>query len=593
MIVEMKDLEFGCHLDIEYYREGAQDLIRKLVPANCDSTHFHDLLPRLVHSSLEQAPCTLSFLLLCKYRQNACQFFYEMIRHWLLPSKKVNIELFFAADLRLPELSPELLSVAEIVVQVKSVHELEQIKRALPQVETEIRLGVTSHYHARKIMEFKGLSNDGKTAMIQEKICSLIQNRSKEFHREIFSSMQQFLVTCSEEFKKSRDYHHISRIISNLHSVRTLLKQGGASILVKFLKTRLIDGRPVLGILAGLALQDQERFEQSQFIDVLKKIPHVRMVEHSSFIDRTALGQANYVEIEKENGGDFSHDEIHLLRKRLPELIQAHIEKLTHPVFMPRNEEEVLRNVLTLSQQLRFVTDIPHLIITFDEQKAGELFFTIVLLRVVGPHSIPIHQLPINLPLTFDRMRTLGVVGRKHSKECSVFRTHISLAPFLRPDHSVDLYKARQFLLAQLTQALGDLRDYNGGMISKQNELFIHLKEALGSIADQHEHLLEQYFFSLKPIELRSVMKVDALKQLFLLLLQAQKKREGIKQEKERLFLVLAQPNVTKMEAALNQLCIPNHQLVSFMLDSCAGFILHSDSWSEQDRFLKTMRSFY
>ena len=575
MIVEMNELQFECHLDVEYYREGAQDLIRKLVPADCDKGTFHDLLPRLIHSNLDHTLGNLSFLLLCKYRQNACQFLYEMVRHWLLPHKKVNIELFFAADIRLPDFSPDLLSVAEIVVQVKSLHELEEIKRSLPQIETEIRLGVTSHYHARKILEFKGLSNDGKTAMIQEKICSLIQNRSKDFHREIFSSMQQFLVSCSEEFKKERDYHHISRIISNLHSLRKLVKQGGSQIHVKFLKTRLTDERSVLGILAGLTLvKERERFEQNQFLDLIKKIPHVRVVKHSYFIDRSEEGQASYVEIEKENGSDFTHEEIHFLRTKLPDLIKMHVEQLTHPVFMPRNEEEVLRNVMILSQQLRFVTDIPQVIITFDEQKEGSLFFTVVLLRVVRPESQSINQISINLPLVFDRIRTLGTVGRKQSKEASVFRTHCSLSPFLRSDNSVDLYRGRQYILSELSTALGDLRDYNGGMINKQNELYLSLKTALGSVAEQHAALLEKFFFALTPVELRSVMEIDALKQLFLLLIQAQKKGEIIRQEKDRLYLIIPQPNQKKIRVALESLHIPHHQLVSFFIDGLAGFIL-------------------
>ena len=114
--------------------------------------------------------------------------------------------------------------------------------------------------HAR-ILEFKGLSTDGKTAMIQEKIGSLIQSHSKDFDQGIFSQMQQFLVTCREDFKKVRDYHHISRIISNLYSLRNSLKQNvevlppiSTTVILKFLKTDLTSAqkeKPVLGILAG------------------------------------------------------------------------------------------------------------------------------------------------------------------------------------------------------------------------------------------------------------------------------------------------------------------------------------------------------
>ena len=180
MNVSLIDFELGCEpSEAEYYREGAQDLIRKIVPQDIlelpqdgelqARVRFNDMLPLIQTSDLNHAPCSFSVLLLCKYRQNASHFFYEMISRWLLPQKRLNVDLFFASDVRLPRLSEDLLSVAEIVVQIKSTQDLEEIRRNMKQIETEIRLGVVSHYHARRIMEFKGLSSDGKTAMIQEK----------------------------------------------------------------------------------------------------------------------------------------------------------------------------------------------------------------------------------------------------------------------------------------------------------------------------------------------------------------------------------------------------------------------------------------
>lgn len=626
MILQLNEVELGCHLDVEYYREGAQDLIRKLVPVDLlrvSEEHrlsakgtFQDLLPIFTASNLDQAPCSLSLLLLSKYRQNGSQFFYEMTRHWLLPRKLLNIELFFTADIRLPDLSADLLNVSEIVVQVKSVHDLEEIKRNLRQIETEIRLGIVSHYHARKILEFKSLSNDGKTAMIQEKIGSLIQNRSKDFDREIFSQMQQFLVSCSDEFKKIRDYHHISRIISNLHSLGKFLKSASSAenskrqVLLKFLKTRIAKERPVLGILAGLTLEkDCERFEQKHFSDALKQtLLPLKIVENSSFVDciQETSYQTNYLEVEREDGKDFNHKEISHLRETLPNLIKAHIEQLNHPVFMPRNEEEVLRNIMILSQQLRFVTDLPQVIISFEEQKTQELLFTVVLLRVLNAESPSSKELfeekNFGLDVSFDRIRRLGVLGRKHTKEASVFRIKVPTAGFLRMDRSVDLYKVRQQILSEISRVLGDLRDYNGGIISKQNELFSALKKSLGRIAETHSVLLEKFFFALTPVELRATMEIDDLKQLFLLLLHAQKCdlfTEGmLKQEKERLFYVDSHaPSFSrqKIGSALEELKIAPRNLISFFLDSLetpsAGFMLRSSDNEEQKLFLKAVKS--
>ena len=636
MFVELDDLEFGCgSLRPEYYREGAQDLIRKLIPADIiDSmddlvsrVRFNDLAPLIKISDLNQTPCNFSVSLLCKYRQNASHFFYEMISRWLLPQKRLNVELFFSSDVRLPRLSDDLLTVAEIVVQIKSTQELEEIRRNFKLIETELRLGLISHYQARRILEFKGLSNDGKTAMIQEKIGSLIQSRSQDFDRGMFSQMQHFLVTCCDEFKSERDYHHISRIISNIYSVRNLMKRNievlpnQRHIIIKLLKTRLIsqqklDGaRYVLGILLGLNfLREHEIFEKGHLISAISHIiQNVRAVEGSFIVDRSQgnLIQMNYLEIEKTDEQDFTHDEIQTLRMQLPDQLKTHVEQLTHPVFMPRNEEEVLRNIMALSQQLRFVSDIPQVIISFDEQHGSELSYTVILLRVLAPAGKPVLELfeqsKTNLKIVPDRVRPMGSLGRKHIKEVAVFRVFVESQLFLRSDHSLDLYQARRHILSEISRVVGEVRDYNGGMIGKQNEVLTSLKRSLGRLAHQHALLVERFFFALTPVELRSVMDAEHLKQLFLLLLQAHKKQQNFhkkngdwlfRQEEKRLFIVLPHVDESlrdRMNGAIDQLRLPPYQLVSFGVDiqeiEYAGFILQCDDLADQKRFYDAVES--
>ncbi|MBS0625451.1 MAG: hypothetical protein JSS32_05320 [Verrucomicrobia bacterium] len=629
------EFEFNCpFIEAEYYKDGAQDIIQKLLPPDllenstrcgnaAQRSRFSDTLPLVRWSDLNRAPCALSVLLLCKFRQNACNFFYDMISRWLLPNHRVNVELFFASDVRLPHLSDDLLSVAEIVVHIKSQREVEEVRRNLHAIETEIRLGVVSNYHARRILEFKGLSTDGKTAMIQEKIGSLIQSHSKDFDRGIFSQMQHFLVTCREDFKKSRDYHHISRIISNIYSVQKVLKQNIAvfperrHVMLKFLKTRLEVStkreRPVLGILAGLNfLREHELFEKSHLVAAMQKhFPAIKAVEGSTIIDKDKESslQTVYLEVEKEDGTDFSFDEVQTLRTALPDQLKENIEQLTHPIFMPRNEEEVLRNIMALSRQIRYVNDLPQVIISFDEQKGTDLCFTVIMLRIHAEQSPQVQELFANaktdLRFLPDRVRRLGSIRRKYAKEAAVFRTLVSSKDFKRPDHSVDLYRARQHVLAELTRIVGEVRDFNGGMILKQQELLDSLKHSLGRTAEQHNILLEQFFYSLMPMEMRSIAEIDPLKQLFLMLLQATKadlrhrRKTGdwlFKQDSRRLFAILPDLSDAKkavLQEKIDKLSLPNHKLISFSIDfqqnTYTGYLLFSEDASTQSLFLKTL----
>jgi hypothetical protein len=612
----------------EYYRDGACDLVRKIVPSDImDSSHdlaarirFNDLLPMIQISDLLQAPSRLSLLLLCKYRMNAAQFFYELVSRWLIPHKRLNIEIFFSSDVRLAHLSDDLLTVCEIVVEIRSAQDLEEIRRNIKQIETEIRLGAVSNYQAQRILEFKGLSNDGKTAMIQDKIRSLIQNCSKDFDSGIFSQMQHFLVTCREEFKKERDYRHISRIISNLYSLQKRLRQNididslRRHVIVRLLKTKLSShGEPgkrsVLGILAGLNfLREHEIFEKKHFIEaVSQQIENVCFVDGSFFIDRAPEGsvQITYMEIEKDDRSEFSLKEIRILRSGLPEYMKGHIEQLAHPVFMPRNEEEVLRNIMILSRQLRFVTDIPQVIISFDEQKNGEICFTVILVRSTAGETRAVTQIleaaEAKMSILPDRVRSLGVLGRKHIREATVFRACVEEKQFLRLDHSLDLYQARQYVLSELSRALGPVRDYNGGMIGKQNEVLAAFKKKLGRCAQQNVLLLEKFFFSLTPVELRSIMEPEHLKQLFLLLLQAKKTKQHARkkcggclfqQEEKRIYIVLPDCEWRVRETvcrSLEELGLPPYQLISFAFDFMdrpyVGFIFQCDNLLDQKQF--------
>ncbi len=627
------DFEFSCpYIEAEYYRDGAQDLIKRLVPSDLleangihlasQRARFADMLPLICWSDLNKAPCALSVLLLCKYRLNACNFFFDMVSRWLLPQKRVNVELFFASDVRLPNLSEDLLSVAEVVVHLKSAQDVEEARRNLHSVDTEIRLGVFSNYHARRILEFKGLSTDGKTAMIQEKIGSLIQSHSKDFDQGIFSQMQQFLVTCREDFKIPRDYHHISRVISNLYSVRKLLKQNiqvfptKRHINVKFLKTRLTPPaqkeRPVLGVVVGLNfLREHEKFDTAHLLKAIQSpIPYVRLVEGSDFIDRAESSfHTIYLEIEKTDGSDFGLEEVNLLRSALPEKIKENIEQLTHPIFMPRNEEEVLRNIMALSRQLRFVNDIPQVVISLDEQTGNELSFTVILLRAKGEGDPNVQELfamtRTDLKYISDRVRHVGQIRRKYIKEATVFRTLVDGQSFLRPDHTVDFYKAREYVLKEISRIVGEVRDYNGGMIYKQTESLGALKSALGRAAEQNDILLEKFFYSLAPIEMRSSLETEPMKQLFLLFLQAIKaeprRKEGdwlFKQDAKRVFAVMPYADAgqkKKIAQAILSLGIPAHRLVSFSLDihetSYVGYLLLTEEAALQGAFLSALGS--
>lgn len=585
--------------------------------------HFLSVLPIFKWSewkdsrSADTASAHVSLFLVHQHRPNAMKFFYEMISRWLSPGRRLSISSFFATDFQLPELTKELFTISEMVISFASLHELELARRHLAVVESEIKLGLISVYHANRILEIKGLASDEKTCLIQERITSLLEKRPTDFDYDIFSQMQHFLVMCGEEFKAARSFSHMTRIIYIFYLFHKKLKIDVEKQLeqrfvrVKLSQTYLhlpLGMKKVLSIFVGLNfLNDNELFEERHLIKVLETlIPVFKPVAESYFVStfKESKMQMLYLEIEKP-GGNFSLPEIRALQMKLPDEVKNGVEKWMRPVFMPRNEEEVMRNIITLAQQLRYPKDIPQVIISFDQQTEGDLSFIIILVRILTEeHNLSIQELfergKTSLKFLPDRVKKIGRVRKRYDKEASVFHVLIPSAHFIRPDHSLDLFKARQGIVIELQRIVGEVRDYNGGMIAKQHEQFLALKELFPYPLDKREDLLlENVFHSIFPIELRSVLEPILIKTFFTLLLELRtSKKEGhlSKMDSEGAFFLYSyqDPEVKqKIAHAAAKLHLPSSQLVTISLPifeiGYSGYILWEEEKEVQKRFLDAL----
>lgn len=530
--------------------------------------------------------------------------------------------LFFATDFQLHDLRDELFTICEVVISLENHIDQELMRHQLPILESEIRLGLISVYHANRILEIKGLSADEKTSIIQERIVSLLEKRPRDFDHDIFMQMQHFLVMCGEEFKAIREHAHMSRIIYVFYLFRKALKNqienhpGQRFIQVKLSKTYLhlpFGLKKVLGIFVALNLQgDNELFEERHLISVLKShFPHLVVIKDSFFFrfSKEERTQLLYLEAEKEDRTDFTLTEVQRIKERLPDEIRNGIEKLTHPLFMPRNEEEVMRNIIILSNQLKFSRDLPQVVIAFDQQTEEELLFTVIWMRVLNSSDNTLQewfeQSDSFLKFIPDRIKRVGMLRKKFPKEVTVFRVKFATHPFLRSDHSVDLFKARQSIVQELRRLLGEFRDYNGGMIAKQHEHFLAIKNLLPDLDRKEDLLLENFFHSIFPIELRSLFDPRLLKNLFSMLLEAtQKNREtnGMgniflqKTDHRSVSLLLSYGETSDKERAIDcikTLQIPSSQLLTLSIKvfetSYLGYIYLEENNGRRDHFLNEL----
>jgi len=555
--------------DLFFQEEGAQF-----------EEELKGLLP-VVHSILQEGRY-YSILLLCLSRPNVGRFFLDMASKWLLPGRQLLVPFFFTTDF---VVASTTFTFSEIVIGPLSSEDLEGVRYHLPLVEAEIRLGAASVYHAKRILEIKGLSADEKTSLVQEQIVSLLKRRPQYFDYDIFHQMQHFLVMCRDLFKEARETHHLSRLITLFYLFRKEIRAHMEEmptqrhLRIKMMQARVLVPfgiKKVLGVVVAVNfLKENELFEKEHLFAAIKRcLPGVVAIEESLLLDKGQEDkiQLIYLEVEKEGGQEISFQEISLLKEQLPKALHEHVQHLIRPVFMPRNEEEVMRNILTLGQQLKYLRDIPQVIISFEEQTDVEVMFTIVLARILFPDTLSIEEMlqeKASLEFSIDRVRKVGMVRKKYVKEGVVFRLKLSTELFLREDHSLDLYKARQQVLEELQQVFGEVRDYNGGMISKQIEALASLKELLEVEAAQHGLLLEKFFHAIFPVEMRSVLAPVHLKNLFLLFVHAKKGENDSsffwQREKEDLFLLipLSDPSSKQRVFSIMETLAPR-------LDSCA-----------------------
>lgn len=584
--------------------------------------NFDALLPFFISFQENEKSLNLSFLVISKFRINTSKFVFEMISNWLIPCRRLNDVLFYAVDFSMPEVGDETYTLCKMVLKIKDLQELTAIKDNLPIFETEIRLGVQSAYYARRILEVKGLAASEKAAMIFEYIAYFVRRRPNAFGQDIFTEVQHLMVLCSDSFKNLRECRHLSRIIIVHYLFRKLIRKFvknspqkrhiSIKIFQMLLKISSIP-KKILGVLIGMNfLSNKEILEERHLLKSIQNyVPSAQGIEGSFFSSRRDPENTCtfYLEVEKKSGEAFTSEEIQKLRHELPIDLKGRIEHLMPLVFMPRNEEEVMRNILSLSDQIKFIRDIPQVFITFDEQTTSHLFFTVIIVRVLQKNTKSIQEIFENqggfLEYIHDWKKDLGVIRKKYTKEATVFRVKLSKDMFLRLNHSIDLYKARQVVFSELTRLLGHLRDFNGGMISKQQELLDKVRHLLAEMSIHQDFLLENFFYSLRPPVMRTVLEPEALRTLFLMMLdaldQASVKADNtlikIQRDLDVVYMMITTQEASlklEVDKVLQQIISSSNDLAMAFVSvhdiSCFGYIYSCDDSYTQEHFCQTVQ---
>nr|NGX38532.1 Oligopeptide-binding protein OppA [Chlamydiota bacterium] len=569
------------------YVEKGKEILERLLPeeflnlSEKEGKRWLSLNLPLIKSNIpSNTPGILPVFFLCSPTQEvkAERALLEVLRRWLIPEKEVNIVGFHNMYFNMNGFNSDLFFLAEVKILIEDGRDLEMIQKHLPLLSNEIALSLTSSKYHQLILDTKALSLDQKSAQIQLYLRRLTERKPGQFNIEIFQEMSTFFALSNSDFRKFRQPKHLTRVVVSHYLMRKRIihylsvTPEKRHLEFRFIRSKLyfpFGTKPVLGLSIAVALSDRyETFEESHIAHSVQKfIPDAQVVKGSYYFNRSNhdLIKYIYVELEKKSGAPFTLQETKFLKRDLKEELKKRIERLIPSVFMIRNEEEVMRNILLLSQELKYLSDLPQVMINFEKQESDQLYFTVVVVRVLKKHDPPLKDIfakgKQNYSFSSDRVQNVGYIRKKNPKEANVF--HLAIPKertILRADSSVNFYLARQKICTLITEALGEVRDYNGGMILKQGELFTQFKRAFSGIALNDQELLENFFFALNPIEAQATSSLRALKTLFELFLEATQK-EFFKREsyfrkfskrKNTMFSVI-RTNGHSFEAILNE----------------------------------------
>lgn len=502
---------------------------------------------------------------------------------------------------------------------------IEEFKEPILNRDFSWRGGSTSSYDAytKHIFSKGQLGYNAKTSPVHHELCQLLKKWPHHFDDSLFLEMTRFLVLVSKNFLEPRPSRAITRIISFHH----LMRRDHQRNLHYSPKNRLFSTRchplklqypfgfkRVLGLIVAFYLSDKrEFFEESHVLQAAQKLlGQVEAVPGSFYFCQNAEDSIRtlYLELEKKDGSPFSQKEISLLKNELNDELGKHIEKLVPNVFMPRNEEEIMKNILILSQELKSSTDLPQVMISFDKQSNTDLVFTILLVSIQEEEKQSLQQifqqLMTPIECIVDHKHEVGFVDKNIPKKALVFRLCIPKdSSLLRADSSINIYLAREKVVSLLEEAIGPFRDYNGGLILKQREQFRQFKEGFKDVSDKHPELLENFFFSLHPVEMQAILPLSSLMALFQFFLEAArmifKKREEyylkIHEDREDIFAVIRAQGyslIPYLEAAFKKFKVSEKHLINTSVEMddtiCHGYIYTAKCQEVKKQYLDALQ---
>lgn len=227
-----------------------------------------------------------------------------------------------------------------------------------------------------------------KGRIFSDKFFSLHTRFPLLLHQAALKELGCFLSHCPESFLETRSIALLSKIfISIYRQIRYVQNLGGEKIYFRILELT----PSIFGVAIALpALHETKRFNEKHILKAIKNlVPEITPLPSSYVSYQSGAVIQHYLEVKKIRGNGFSKLEKQRLLNDLGGEFQKAVESVPYSLFLPGNEEELFKNIRHLSQEIKFVGDLPQVMINFVEYDQDVLKFLVTVLRVMKPDTPP------------------------------------------------------------------------------------------------------------------------------------------------------------------------------------------------------------
>ena len=362
--------------------------------------------------------------------------------------------------------------------------------------------------------------------LIRKGLLGELARKNKKNQLALVEELQRFLLATDDSFKSLRTPEHLLKLILSHNALRDQQHNKKEALLFfKIFPTELhfpFGSKEVLSLIVSLrALSAYEHFDYRHMLQACKRIlPSLELIPESFYTYQYAneSTRAFHLELAPGDGSNLTVRDRLDLKERLEQELSLAIEHVVTRIDIPPNEDDVLRNILLLSQEIKNVRDPPQVIIQFQGQSDTSLNFHVTLVHLLKEAN-PSTSLPSfhaeNIQFQTLSSTLVDKLRNKYYKESFTFLVKCQKDAFLRLDHSVDFLKARESVRRALEDNFGKVRDLNGGLIYQQTKLLDRVEALLTEEETRDFFFVQKLFHSLTPSLMKNLLGPEHILTVF------------------------------------------------------------------------------